>query len=255
VSPESSADHWILNNLQRSQKKIAADLEKYRFSEAYETLYHFIWDDLADWYIEASKSMPNKQLLAYLLEQVLLLAHPFAPFLTETIWQTLAWEDDSVLAMRVFGKPLGSDKKRAAEFTKLQTIITEVRFITNALRVSGSTLYFSDSALIANNGGIIKGLARLKAVEEAEAKVGVALTGTAERCWLDIAPEAAKAYLSELTDKRKRQESLIKQLESRLDNKSYVDNAPAAIVRQTKDQLEAARIQLAALEAEQERFR
>ena len=67
----------------------------YRFSEAYDTLYHFVWDDLADWYIEASKAEPNKQLLAYLLETVLILAHPFAPFVTETIWQTLAWEGDS----------------------------------------------------------------------------------------------------------------------------------------------------------------
>ena len=254
AAPESSADHWILNNLQQTQGKIARDLDRYRFSEAYETLYHFIWDDLADWYIEASKSLPNKQLLAYLLEQILLLAHPFAPFLTETIWQTLAWEDDSVLATRVLGKPLGSDKKRAAEFSDVQAIITEVRFITNALRVSGATLYFSDSSLVTNNADVIKGLARLEAVEKAEAGEGIALTSTAERCWLDIAPEAAKAYLSELTGKHERQGSLIKQLEGRLDNKNYVDNAPAAIVQQTKDQLETAKSQLAALEAEQKRF-
>src|SRR5665213_477489 len=100
VKPISAADHWILSKLQQFQEKTAADLDNYRFSEAYERLYHFVWDDLADWYIEASKAAPNKPVLAYLLEAVLTLAHPFAPFVTETVWQTLAWEADSILATR-----------------------------------------------------------------------------------------------------------------------------------------------------------
>ena len=97
--PEAAniADHWMLIKLQQSTEKIAADLEKYRFSEAYDTLYHTVWDDFADWYLEASKAAPNHGLLAYALETLLKLAHPFAPFITETIWQTLKWEGDSLL--------------------------------------------------------------------------------------------------------------------------------------------------------------
>jgi len=93
---KSAADHWVLSKLQQSQEDIARGLESYRFSEAYETLYHFVWDDLADWYIEASKAEPNLPLLTFVLEAVLALAHPFAPFVTETIWQTLEWEKDSI---------------------------------------------------------------------------------------------------------------------------------------------------------------
>src|SRR5206468_12998236 len=103
------ADHWIIERLQGAQRTISEHLDNYRFSEADETLYHFVWDDLADWYIEASKAQPNKPLLAFVLEAVLTLAHPFAPFVTETIWHTLAWEPDSLLATRTFVKLPGSD--------------------------------------------------------------------------------------------------------------------------------------------------
>ena len=78
--PLTSADHWILTKLGSASKLITKALNEYRVGEAYETLYHFVWDDFADWYIEASKTTPNKGLLAYVLESSLKLAHPFAPF-------------------------------------------------------------------------------------------------------------------------------------------------------------------------------
>ncbi|HVX24576.1 MAG TPA: valine--tRNA ligase, partial [Candidatus Saccharimonadales bacterium] len=144
ASPISSADHWILNGLQTTQKAMGKSLDDYRFSEAYEKLYHFVWDDLADWYIEASKAEPNKPLLAYLLEQVLVLAHPFAPFVTETIWQTLAWEQDSILAKQTLNDILPSNKAQAKVFADIQQIVTEARYITRALKISGATLYYTD---------------------------------------------------------------------------------------------------------------
>ena len=143
VKPVSAADHWITSKLRTSQQKIEDELDRYGFSEAYDTLYHFVWDDLADWYVEASKAEPNQPLLAYLLEQVLLLAHPFAPFVTETIWQTLAWEQDSILASRTLTKIIDSDDRQSADFAEIQAIVTEVRFITKALKTSGVTLYYT----------------------------------------------------------------------------------------------------------------
>ena len=116
AAPKSAADHWILESLARAMTKIREDIDAYRFSEAYETLYHFTWDELADWYIEASKAEPNGPLLAHILETILVLAHPFAPFVTETIWQTLSWEADSVLAMRSYQKTLSYDGSKAQDF-------------------------------------------------------------------------------------------------------------------------------------------
>jgi valyl-tRNA synthetase len=254
AKPETAADHWILDKLRTSQAKIGKDLDNFRFSEAYETLYHFVWDDLADWYVEASKSAPDKALLAYLLEQVLILAHPFAPFLTETVWQTLAWEEDSILATKILVEIISSDRKLVAEFSEIQAIITEVRSILKALRVSGITLYFTDAPTFKVNADIIKQLAGLKAVQQVKDGNGLHLTSTKQRAWLDIDPASAKAYAKELAAKAEKQKTLIKQLESRLADKKYVENAPGEVVQQTQDQLKEAQVLLGSIDQEARRY-
>jgi valyl-tRNA synthetase len=254
AKPESAADHWILDKLRTSQQKIDSDLDNFRFGEAYDTLYHFVWDDLADWYIEASKATPNKPLLAYLLEQVLIVAHPFAPFLTETIWQTLAWEEDSLLAAREATEIIDSNNKQAADFEEIKAIVSEARFIIKALKVADTTLYYTAVPFIEANAATIKRLARLKDVTEVKDGDGVFLTSTKYRTWLDIEKGTAQAYAAELNDRRSTAEADIKQLESRLLNKNYVKNAPKAVVDQTKAQLQAAQELLLTLEAEQKRF-
>ncbi|HVV66467.1 MAG TPA: valine--tRNA ligase [Candidatus Saccharimonadales bacterium] len=254
AKPASAADHWILHKLRTSAEKICTDLDSYRFSEAYNRLYHFVWDDLADWYIEASKSQPNKPLLAYVLDQALLLSHPFAPFVTETIWQTLAWENDSILAQRTLGKIINSDREKADQFAEIQAIVSESRLILQTLNISGITLYYADAPFIHDNANIIKQLARLAAVTEVRDGQGVHLTSTSSHCWLDIDTATAQQYLGELTAKYERQEAVIKQLEGRLANKSYVENAPKEIVDETRQQLQEAKELLAGIEAEQKRF-
>lgn len=251
---ETAADHWILRELQRNSEAIHADLDEYRFSEAYEKLYHFIWDDLADWYVEASKATPNVNLMAHILESVLLLAHPFAPFVTETIWQTLKWEGDTLLATREYVKPLHWDKKRAEQFEELRNIISEARYVTKALKVSDATLYYTDVPFLTENAAAIKRMARLKGVTEVKAGNGLYLTTTQYKCWLDIDAATAKAYAGELETKHTKQLALIAQLKGRLSNESYVKNAPKALVQQSKDQLKEAEEHLKAIKAEQERF-
>ena len=72
--PQTTADHWVLAKLQQTTEVISVDLDNYRFAEAYDTLYHFVCDYFADWYIEASKAAPNLPLLAFALESILKLA-------------------------------------------------------------------------------------------------------------------------------------------------------------------------------------
>ena len=252
--PTSAADHWILKKLDDAQSRIDTLLEKYEFSEAYETLYHFIWDDLADWYIEASKAEPNQPMLAYILEQVLLLTHPFAPFVTETIWQTLAWEKDSILATRVLKDTIGHNSSSAVEFNEIQLVIIEARGILRALKVSGATLYHHDETLLNQNAALIKRLARLANVTTVTDGSGLNLTSTNLDCWLDIDVNAARAYATEIASKQTKQQAFIAQLEGRLSNDSYVKNAPKKLVDETKQQLEDAKALLASLASEQARF-
>ncbi|HET6924962.1 MAG TPA: valine--tRNA ligase, partial [Candidatus Saccharimonadales bacterium] len=248
AKPQTTADHWVLSKLQRITEDIAADLEAYRFGEAYDKLYHFVWDDFADWYVEASKAQPNLPLLAHCLESILIIMHPFAPFVTETIWQTLGWEGDSVLAARPWPTIKAGDPAKATEFEEIQRIVSECRLITKALGVGGVTLFYKKSELLRTNAELIARLARLQAVTvalEGSAEQGIALTGTGKAAWLDIAPEVAQGYAARLQERISHQEKVIAQLEGRLQNDSYVQNAPAEIVEQTRQQLRDAQAQLA----------
>jgi valyl-tRNA synthetase len=255
----SAADNWITKKLQVDYEKITGDLDNYRFSEAYDKMYHFIWDDLADWYIEASKAAPNATLLAYLLDSVLILAHPFAPFVTETIWQTLSWHEDSVLASQTLAPIMASSSSQAKDFSEIQAIVSEVRFIIKSLRVKNVTLLYNNAPFLDANASVIKQLAHLQAVSQAthadSQEGGIHLTNTGYSCWLNIDKSKANAYMKELAIKQAIQESNITQLQARLHNKNYIQNAPESVVNQTKQQIEEAQALLVTLQAEEQRFR
>jgi valyl-tRNA synthetase len=254
AEPKTAADHWLLAGLAQATDGIAADLEALKFGEAYDKLYHFIWDEVADWYIEASKTELNLPLLAFTLDAVLKLAHPFAPFVTETIWQTLAWEGDGLLALAPWPVIPAADVELAKEFEEVKNIVSEARFILSALNVNKVGLQYKDSPLIEKNAELIKRLARLGSVEQGSTPGGVALTQTSLTAWLDIDEKTAKTYADSLAEKLAAQHRVIVQLEGRLANKSYVDNAPEKIVAETREQLEQAKETLANITAESERF-
>lgn len=235
--PETLADHWVLQQLATAQRSVDKSMASYRIGEAFDTVYHTIWDDVADWYIESSKTNPNKQVLATVLEFILTLAHPFAPFATETIWQTLPWTGDSMLIAAERPKVPAHDEKHAENFAELQKIVTEIRYIVTALDVRGAALYFKKSNLLTENAALIKKLTRLSNVAEVEAGRGMHLTGTKLDCWLDIDLATAQRYVVKLKVSKLEKEAAIERLQARLDNKSYTSKAPAAVIQQTKDQL------------------
>ncbi|MGI8837425.1 MAG: valine--tRNA ligase [Pyrinomonadaceae bacterium] len=93
-------DRWIVSRLNKTSRDVRKALARYEFHEAVQTLYHFFWDDFCDWYIELTKSditseeaTPNRTeartRMLTVLEQALRLLHPFMPYITEELWQTL----------------------------------------------------------------------------------------------------------------------------------------------------------------------
>lgn len=237
--PQTPVDHWVLDRLGVTTKEISKAFETYRLSEAYELLYHFVWHDLADWYIEASKIQLNKSVLAYSLESVLKLAHPFAPFLTETIWQTLAWENDSLLATQKWPTVPPSNASQTAKFTKVMTVAAEARQISSTLGAKKPKLLFRDAPVLAEQAGLLTHLAHLGAVNEANeaSHKGVRLTGTDVDCWLDIDQTIARAYLDKLKAQQQERLKIVSNLDARLNNQDYIAKAPVNLVEQTRQQL------------------
>ena len=98
----SLADRWIISQLQIAEKEVSAAIEAYRFDHAAQGIYEFIWNSYCDWYLELSKPVLNsesasdaakrgtRRTLVRVLEATLRMAHPFMPFITEEIWQTIA---------------------------------------------------------------------------------------------------------------------------------------------------------------------
>lgn len=252
--PKTTADEWMLSKLQHTVKEVSRLLDDYRFSEAYDQVYHLLWDDFADWYIEASKGETNPSVLAYSLETVLKLAHPFAPFVTETIWQTLAWEKDSLLITSNWPKAPSANKTKAATFEEIKQIIAEIRYITNALKSNDATLYYADEPFIAEHGELIKRLTRVKNVKEVKDGDGLRLTQTKYEAWLDIDIASLQAFAQELRQNIEVEEKTLAALAARLENKAYIDKAPEAIVAQTKEQHAALQDKITKMEQELARF-
>ncbi len=253
VKPNTAADHWVMSKLQQTTHDISVALDTFRFAEAYDRLYHFVWDDFADWYIEASKADENLPLLMYTLESTLKLVHPFAPFVTETIWQTLPWEK-GLLITSEWPTPKAGDKEQAKAFEELKTLVSEVRAVLKNIGVSKGVLEYAPNAAISENAVVIKNLARLTELKEVKQSNGLKLTDTKIEAWLAIDADIAKRYADKLQEKRQSESEGIARLELRLSNKNYVDNAPEAVVAETRKQLSEAQARLKAIKAEEARF-
>ncbi len=94
---KSEADHWMATRLNEATDRVTKSIETLRFSDAAQTVYQVLWNDLADVYLEASKQSANVPLLVYFLETILKLTHPFAPFVSEQIWQHMAWQSRNLI--------------------------------------------------------------------------------------------------------------------------------------------------------------
>lgn len=252
--PKASADHWVLNRLSGATTAISQHLDNYRFSEAYDTLYHLVWDDVADWYIESSKFAPNPSVLNYTLETILKLAHPFAPFVTETIWQTLRPDSDELLITSPWPVGTKSDKKQADDFTQVQAIVGEIRQIKTQLKINRGTLYCTDAPFIQENQEFITKLAKLEKIEPAAGSKGLQMTGTKEKAWLDVDIDTAKKFTDSMKARGEALQGQIKQLEGRLNNKGYIEKAPKELVDETRANLESAVSELETVKSQVERF-
>lgn len=235
---KSLADHWIINELHTAKEAIGRTLDTYRYAEAGEAMYHAVWDSVADWYIEASKDQENPDLLAWVLDTSLKLAHPFAPFVTETIWQTLPWHT-SLLIKEAWPEILPFNEIAAAEFGQLQKIVTETRFVATSLPGNDryEFVYYAD-ALIDDNRELLKRLAKLKDVQTTDQPKGLRLALANHDAWLNVPQETLEEHKENLEMRLATTHQEIKTLEGRLGNENYVAKAPASLVEESKKQLE-----------------
>ncbi|MBM7572014.1 valine--tRNA ligase [Aquibacillus albus] len=137
---KSVADKWILTRLNETIEQVNKNVDKYEFGEAGRHLYNFIWDEFCDWYIEMAKlplygenedeKHTTRSVLAYVLDNIMRMLHPFMPFVTEEIWQQLPHEGSSITRAEwpKIRQDL-HDSEAAEEMKRLVEIIRSVRNI------------------------------------------------------------------------------------------------------------------------------
>ena len=235
--PQSMADHWIIRQLSKAGEAMEQQLAQYRFAEAAETLYHTVWDDVADWYIEAAKVEQHADMLVWVLDTCLRLAHPFAPFVTETIWQSLSWHND-LLAAAQYPQAEEYNELQAAEFGRLKRLVAEARYVTSELPGNERyTLLYMDDALVADNAELVRRLAGLAAVEHTDVARGLRLAASGRDAWLDVSDETLYEHHTNLEKRLVTARNDAAKLKTRLANERYTSQAPAHLVEESRQQL------------------
>jgi len=233
------SEDWICRELNDCLKQVEHDMKHYRFAEAIETLYQTIWDKYADWFLESQKIFRNVPLLKKTLETILIALHPFAPFVTEAIWQNLSWTSGLIISEK-WPSRLIYDPITAEQFETLRTIVSEVRGTLQALPGTNNAkkyaLLYGDDSLIEDNTLLIKTLTRVPSLSSTNGSPrGLRLALANHELYLDVPEKVVAEYKTALTEKILAVGRELDALNARMLNPNYVDRAPAHLVRETED--------------------
>ncbi len=267
--PEARVNRWIVGETARVREEVDVALSAYRFNDAANALYAFVWGKVCDWYVEFSKPLlqgddaaaaaETRATMRWVLEQCMILLHPMMPFVTEELWGTLSGRETMAVHAEwpTYGAEL-LDADADAEMNWVIDLIDAVRSARAQMHVPAGIYVPVVATEItqeartawANNEGLIKRLARIADLTEAAempkgcatvtlrgASFGIPLEGI-----IDVAEERAR-----LEKSLGKLEKELKSLSGRLNNPKFVASAPKEVVQENRDRLteggdEAARL-------------
>ena len=281
----SVADRWILSRLQKTKLTVSDAIENYRFDHAAQAIYEFTWNEYCDWYLELSKPVLNnpdaseaakrgtRRTLVRVLENLLRLAHPIMPFITEEIWQKaapLAGVSGETIMNQPFPSPRQAliNEEAEQEMEWVKQFILGIRKIKGEMNISPgkpvpvllANTNEQDRAWAVAARPYLDFLAKTESVEilpegdegpesalalVGEMKVLIPLAGLIDK-------DAELARLQKEIDK---QTGEVTRIEKKLSNPNFVDKAPDAVVQKERDKIETAKSALAKLEEQAEKIR
>ena len=255
-------DKWILSQYNTLVSGVTDSLEKFELGMAVQKLYDFIWDVFCDWYIEIAKIRLNgddeeqkatvRAVLVYVMSNTLKLLHPFMPFITEEIWQTLPYTGESIMISD--WPKADSALNFAAEEAEMSRIMTAIKAVRNRraemnVAPSKKAKIFIEAAYadtFSKGTVFFKRLASASEVEVAAHfdDMDSAVSIITESARLYIPMDELVDFKAELARLNKEKAGVQKELDfvnNKLNNENFVNKAPAAVVegqRQAKAQLE-----------------
>jgi valyl-tRNA synthetase len=255
----TEVDRWIGHRLNAAATTARTAIEGYRFNEAAQAVYEFIWNDFCDWYIEAAKLSLNADdaekdrivtLLLSLLEESLRLAHPFLPLITEEIYQTLPRHGDSIMTEPYPVPDPGREAPEAfARFASLQEMVRAVRTIRSEFTVPPDAkvdvVVLTEAATRENfraSAALVSHLAGVRKLDFQDARppsagvIAAAGKGFEVFVMLREAIDAPKE-IARLSKDREKAEAEIRRTKDKLANTTFVERAPKEVVDREKEKL------------------
>ncbi len=276
------AEQWIITQLSRTLGGIEQNMNNYRFDLASQAMYEFTWDQYCDWYLELSKTTLNSTsaseaekrgtlyTLIHVLEIMLRMMHPLMPFITEELWQKIApllGNKSETIMLQTY--PRNTDLERhegsllAIEW--LKSFILGVRRIRAerdispgkplAVKTKGGT--DQEQEWLNSNQGYIQTLGRVESIEQISQSPDDAVMALAGEMTLlvplaDIIDPAEEKLRIEKEIEKQNKEFI--RIQSKLENKSFTDKAPEAVVDKEKSKLAEVETRLDKLKEQLERI-
>lgn len=263
-------DKWILHTLNNVAKEVNENLERFELGIALSKIYDFIWNSYCDWYIELCKARLQsegetaqnaRQVLIYVLDKILKLLHPFMPFITEEIWQTIPHDTDGktvMLEKYPEYAPSLDFPSEAEEMMKVMEAITAIRTQRNEMNVppSKKAKLFIATAIpetFSNGEQFFKKLASASEVEISDSfDIDGAVTVVTSDAKIYIPMEELvdkEAELKRLNKELKQVEKMLAQDEGKLNNPGFMSKAPEKVIEKIKGQAEKEREKIALIHA------
>ncbi|MBQ1540318.1 class I tRNA ligase family protein, partial [Candidatus Saccharibacteria bacterium] len=238
---DNMGEDWICREINDCLDQVENDMKTYRFAEAVEVLYTTIWDKYADWFLESQKLYKNVPLLKTTLESLLIAIHPFAPFVTEAIWQNLSWTKGFIITAK-WPERLEYDPISAENFENIRIIVSEIRSTLQSLPGANNSkkygLMYDNDALVEDNSLLIKTLAKVPTINPLNGSPrGLRIALASHELYLDVPEKVIKDYKDALTEKILSVGRELDALNLRMSNPNYVERAPEHLVKETRNQI------------------
>jgi len=250
-----AVNKWIVAKAREATMQVTENLNNYRFSDAANAVYQFVWGSFCDWYIEMSKPVfygsddtaksETRATFAWVLDRILLILHPFMPFITTELWNNTAKRDTKLLHMP-WPKSETIDTAALNDIDWTIDLISSIRSLRAEMNLPAAaklTVYLRDASADSQHNintfnGIICSLARLETLSAYDGEVTADMAQSVfKEATLLLPLKGVVDFAAERERLNKELDGLNKNLEGyarKLGNPSFVERAPAAVVEEEK---------------------